>query len=165
MATAFVDIDYLQAGDYSELQSKIDRKLTAIFHNVPFYCAWTNYMKDGYCNENNPRCMQHLIGLPKNKSGGFNPLFDYQQKLFDTLQSKKMVFCLKATGLGITEIMIRYIAWLCLKDNSLANSEIVIITGPRLELSISIIERIKKLFYDLAITYALSIWEQRLYNY
>jgi hypothetical protein len=40
-----------------------------------------------------------------------------------------------------------------LKDNSLANSEIVIITGPRLELSISIIERIKKLFYDLAITF------------
>lgn len=64
-------------------------------------------------------CFNHIIGPPKNKMGSHNPLFDYQHKLFDTLQNHKMVWVLKATGLGITEFCIRYIAWLCLRDNKL----------------------------------------------
>ena len=61
-----------------------------------------------------------------------------------------MVYCLKASGLGITELMVRYIAWLCLRDDKLSDTDIVIVTGPRIELSVLIIERIKKLFYELS---------------
>ncbi len=96
-------------------------------------------------------CFNHIIGLPKNKHGTPNELFDYQHKLFTTLQSNKLVWLLKATGLGITEFMIRFIAWLCLKDNQLKNTQIVIVTGPRLEKATEIIQRMKNLFINAEI--------------
>jgi hypothetical protein len=37
-------------------------------------------------------------------------------------------------------------AWLCLKDNTLAGSQMCIVTGPRIDLSIVLIDRMKKLF-------------------
>jgi late competence protein required for DNA uptake (superfamily II DNA/RNA helicase) len=37
-------------------------------------------------------------------------------------------------------------AWLCLKDNALAGSQMCIVTGPRIDLSIVLIDRMKKLF-------------------
>jgi hypothetical protein len=37
-------------------------------------------------------------------------------------------------------------AWLCLKDNVLASSQMCIVTGPRIDLSIVLIDRMKKLF-------------------
>ena len=58
---------------------------------------------------------------------------------------------MKATGLGITELFLRYIAWLCLKDDKLKNSQVCIITGPRIELAIVLIDRMKKLFHNLNI--------------
>ncbi len=53
----------------------------------------------------------HAIGLPE-ENGQSYPLFDYEQLLFDTLQSNKHVWIKKATGLGVTEFMLRYMAWL-----------------------------------------------------
>jgi hypothetical protein len=37
-------------------------------------------------------------------------------------------------------------AWLCLKDNSLSGSQMCIVTGPRIDLAIALIDRMKKLF-------------------
>ena len=132
-----------------EAQYHLDSKLTDIFRNTEFYCAWSGISKD--CSEDNPKCFNHIVKCPKNKNGQPNPLFDYQQKLFDTIMKHKMVYCLKASGLGITETMVRLLSWLCLRDDKLRGTDIIIITGPRLELSISIIERIKKLFLDLTV--------------
>ena len=39
-------------------------------------------------------------------------------------------------------------AWLCLKDNSLSGSQMCIVTGPRIDLAIALIDRMKKLFAD-----------------
>jgi hypothetical protein len=44
------------------------------------------------------------------------PLFDYEKTLFDTLQQHKHVWIKKATGLGVTEFMLWYMAWLCFQD-------------------------------------------------
>ena len=52
----------------------------------------------------------------------------------------------KATGLGITEFMLRYMAWLCMKNDSLKGSQMCIVTGPRIELAIGLIARLKSLF-------------------
>jgi len=60
---------------------------------------------------------------------------------------------LKSTGLGLTEFFLRYIAWICLKDEKLKGTDICIITGPREQLSIDIIGRLKKLFLPLGITF------------
>jgi hypothetical protein len=48
--------------------------------------------------------------------------------------------------LGISEFMLRFMAWLCLKDNALAGSQMCIVTGPRIDLAIALIDRMKKLF-------------------
>ncbi|HET7148463.1 MAG TPA: DEAD/DEAH box helicase family protein [Candidatus Nitrosopolaris sp.] len=76
------------------------------------------------------------------------PLFDYEKIIFDVLQSHSHVWIKKATGLGITEFMLRFMAWLCLKDNMLSASEMCIVTGPRIDLAIGLIDRMKRLFYD-----------------
>jgi hypothetical protein len=62
-------------------------------------------------------------------------LFDYEQLLLNTLQNNRHIWVKKMTGLGITEFILRFIAWLCLKDDSLRGSEVYIVTGPRIELA------------------------------
>ena len=70
------------------------------------------------------------------KNGIARPLYDYEKIIFDSLYSSsipdngnnnaikrndsigKHLWIKKATGLGITEFMLRYMAWLCLKDKS-----------------------------------------------
>jgi hypothetical protein len=86
-----------------------------------------------------------MIGLPVKNSKKM-PLFDYEQEMFDLLQATKHVWIKKATGLGITEFMLRYIAWLCLRDDKLKRSQMCIVTGPRIDLAITLVERIKGLF-------------------
>jgi hypothetical protein len=61
------------------------------------------------------------------------PLFDYEKILYDSLMSvvgsfkDKHLWVKKATGLGVTEFMLRMIAWLCTKDGHFVNSQIYLI--------------------------------------
>jgi late competence protein required for DNA uptake (superfamily II DNA/RNA helicase) len=100
-------------------------------------------------------CFNHIIGLPvKDKQA--MPLFDYEQHLYKMLFSinvehkfkDKHLWVLKSTGLGITEFFLRIIGWLSTKDDALKDSQICIVTGPRIELSITLIDRLKALFYS-----------------
>lgn len=98
-------------------------------------------------------CFNHIIGLPV-KDKIEKPLFDYEELLFHELFSSKGDFkdkhlwILKSTGLGITEFFLRITGWLCTRDNALKDSQICIVTGPRIELSITLIDRQKALFYS-----------------
>jgi hypothetical protein len=111
-------------------------------------------------------CFNHIIGLPR-KDGIQKSIFDYEKLLYDSLlipefynHSKhnfkhKHVWVKKATGLGVTEFMLRLMAWLCLKDDSYRNSQMCIVTGPNQELAIKLIKRMKALFEEkLGITFA-----------
>ena len=67
--------------------------------------------------------------------------------LFDALQTNKHLWIKKATGLGVTEFMLRYMAWLCFHQNkNIDGSQMCIVTGPRIELAITLIDRMKGLF-------------------
>jgi len=90
-------------------------------------------------------CFNHIIGLPK-KEGLEQPIFDYEKLIFEHLQSHNHLWIKKATGLGITEFMLRFMAWLCLRDNALSGSQMRIVTGPRIDLAIRLIERMKRLW-------------------
>jgi late competence protein required for DNA uptake (superfamily II DNA/RNA helicase) len=72
------------------------------------------------------------------------PPFDYEQLVYNTLQNHKHVWIKKTTGLGITEFMLRYMAWLCLRDKTLEGSQMSIVTGPRIDLAIGLIDRLKR---------------------
>lgn len=93
-------------------------------------------------------CFNHIIGLPK-KEGKPLPLFNYEQIVFDALRYYRRVWIKKATGLGITELMLRIMAWLALvqqQKTRYTNASFAIVTGPRLELAIDLITRFKNLF-------------------
>jgi len=99
-------------------------------------------------------CFNHTIGLPQ-KDKQEHPLYDYEKLLYDNLFSNqnyefkdKHLWILKSTGLGITEFFLRIIGWLCTKDDQLKGSQVCIVTGPRLELTIGLMHRLKVLFYN-----------------
>ena len=105
-------------------------------------------------------CFNHIIGLPM-KYNEEKPFYDYEKLIFDYLENSiktrkdnnndstgKHLWIKKATGLGITEFMLRYMAWLCVKDDKLKGTRMCIVTGPRIDLAIGLIDRLKRLFAD-----------------
>jgi hypothetical protein len=66
-----------------------------------------------------------IFGLPQ-KDGNDKALYDYERIIFDILVAQdnnsdavnKHLWIKKATGLGISEFMLRFMSWLCLKDNN-----------------------------------------------
>ena len=97
------------------------------------------------------------IGMPLNtKTGLPTKIYQYEDDLIEDYLKYRMVWVKKATGLGITEITNRFIAWLCTRDNEFSDNEIdvsvVIFTGASTKLAIRIIDRIKDLFKERIFT-------------
>ena len=90
----------------------------------------------------------HIIGLPvKPSTGEVKPIFPYESDLTDLLSRKKRLAILKAAGLGISEcITIRWLIWKCVVNDDWKNSQAVVINSPRIQQSIDIITRMRKLF-------------------
>jgi len=78
--------------------------------------------------------------------------YDYEQELFKTFSNHKKIWIKKSTGLGITEFIIRWIAWRCLstdmKDKQV-DTNVILITGPRIDLAITVMNRLKALLPDV----------------
>jgi hypothetical protein len=99
-------------------------------HNKPFWIWDIEEHKQEDIRTDGDCCFNHIIGLPQ-KDGIDKPLFDYEGIIFDYLVTRdgnnnnntssygKHLWIKKATGLGISEFMLRFMAWLCLKDNAL----------------------------------------------
>ena len=120
-----------------------------LLKRLPFYCWWEQSRTAKRANHTRC-CFNHVLGLPE-KNGQPMPMFDYEQLLFNKLQNHKHLWIKKATGLGITEFMLRYMAWLCFqitKNSKFSNPQMCIVTGPRIELAITLIDRMKQLFYS-----------------
>ena len=110
--------------------------------NKPFWIWNIEAHKQQDIKTNGECCFNHIIGLPQ-KDGVDKPLYDYQGVIYDsfiTYNGNKHLWIKKATGLGVSEFMLRFMAWLCLKDNSLSGSQMCIVTGPRIDLAIALIE-------------------------
>jgi hypothetical protein len=125
-------------------QSRLFERL----QNKPFWIWNIDEHKLEDIKTNGDCCFNHIIGLPT-KEGMEKPLYDYERIIFDSLVAQngnKHLWIKKATGLGVSEFMFRFMAWLCLKDNALSGSHMCIVTGPRIDLAIALIDRMKKLF-------------------
>jgi hypothetical protein len=132
------------------LETTQQTKLIERLQNKPFWIWNIAEHKLEDIKTNGSCCFNHIIGLPQ-KDGSDKPLYDYEGIIFDTLvthdgYANKHLWIKKATGLGISEFMLRLMAWLCLKDNALSGSQMCIVTGPRIDLAIALIDRMKKLF-------------------
>jgi hypothetical protein len=102
-------------------------------------------------------CFNHIIGLPT-KEGDDKPMFDYEKLLYEALLAQdnanplnhgfkhKHLWVKKATGLGVTEFMLRLMVWLCLRNDTYHNSQMCIVTGTNIDIAIKLVKRIKALF-------------------
>jgi hypothetical protein len=92
-------------------------------------------------------CFNHIIGLPVRGNREY-PMFDYEQMIYDLLdkEGKKYLWIKKASGLGITEFFLRYIAWLCCRNNDMQGKRVCVVTGPRIDLAVTLIDRLRGLF-------------------
>jgi hypothetical protein len=136
--------------EVTQQQSRLFERL----QNKPFWIWDIEGHKQEDIRTKGDCCFNHIIGLPQ-KDSVDKPLYDYQRMIFDYLvtengnansSNNKHVWIKKATGLGISEFMLRFMAWLCLKDNALSGSEMCIVTGSRIDLAIALIDRMKKIF-------------------
>ena len=85
-------------------------------------------------------CFNHIIGLPQ-RNGVDKPFYDYKKIIFDSLIASpidtkngninpinKHLWIKKTTGLGISEFMLRFMTWLCIKNNALSGLIYLLIT-------------------------------------
>jgi hypothetical protein len=124
----------------------------SIFKGLPFYIWNKEEHRKAYAQTNGFCCWNHVIGLPQ-KEGKRFPLFPYEEILFNALQDYKHVWVKKATGIGITEFILRYMIWLCLKDDAYRNSQMPIVCGPNQDIAIKLIKRIKNMFEPFGILF------------
>lgn len=125
-----------------------------LFRGKDFYCGDDTKLNRDSC------CFNHIVGLPvSEKTGLTNPLFDYQKIIFDTIfleqgdedPKNRHAWVKKATGLGITELVLRIMLWLCTRDNAYQNSQMCIITGPSIDIATGLVERMKGIFEGIGI--------------
>jgi hypothetical protein len=132
-------------------QENTRKELFQRLQDKPFWIWDVQEHKQEDIRTNGDCFFNHIIGLPQ-KDGIDKPLYDYEEIIFDYLVTQtgndnyssssgnKHLWIKKATGLGVSEFMLRFMAWLCLKDDSLAGSQMCIVTGPRIDLAIALIE-------------------------
>ena len=94
-------------------------------------------------------CFNHMIGLPV--KGAPRPLYQWQKKyLFDSLEQYKYNWVKKAAGIGVSEFVLRYIAWKCLVSNNWKNGNVCIVSAPNERLATRLLyERLRPMFYNL----------------
>ena len=123
------------------------------FRGKPFYCQ--DY-SDHYYEiteqeaeefKKSECCTTHMMGLPI-KDGKLHPLYDYQGKLIELQKLFHNFIDDKSTGIGDSELKLRYGAHSAINDESWWNGQAVIFTGPRLELAVTLVDRLKALFPD-----------------
>jgi len=112
--------------------------LDILFRNKPFYFEVENH--NGLdC------CFNHIIGLPLKNNKEY-PLFDYEKLIFDGIEQNSHLWVKKSRGIGVTEFILRYLAWKALSSNVLNNKSIFLVSGTREEFANSIKVRLEKLF-------------------
>ncbi len=99
-------------------------------------------------------CFWHYIFYPNGgpeRDGIFHPCYKYEQEIIEYLDqgkldsAKKMMCVYKATGLGLTELILMWILFKAATDPFFQqNEDVVIFTGPNIELAKKLIERIKQ---------------------
>jgi hypothetical protein len=114
------------------------------FHNIPFW-RWDLPVEEHYSLYRKGRCscFNCKIKWPT-KNNRVYPLFDYQHRYLSALEQHKLVACIKCRASGISEVTLRYMEWLALRNRKLAGSQFLIVSAPAEELSISFIRRIRQ---------------------
>jgi hypothetical protein len=91
-----------------------------IFEGKPFWCNNNVDCKD--------QCFNHIIGLPE-KNNKTYPIFDYELDVVNEIEINRNIWIKKASGIGATELILRYLTWKILVNNDLEYKSIFIVSG------------------------------------
>ncbi|MFL6338049.1 MAG: hypothetical protein ACJ718_02900, partial [Nitrososphaeraceae archaeon] len=121
----FKDLQKLVPHSQQQQKENTRKELFQRLQGKPFWIWNLVEHKQENIRTNGDCCFNHIIGLPQ-RDGQDKPLYDYEKIIFDSLATQvrntsysKHLWIKKATGLGISEFMLRFMAWLCMKDNAL----------------------------------------------
>jgi hypothetical protein len=138
-------------GSFSQEQIETLKRLPFWINDPTEHQNIFDDVKDRTC------CFNHYLGLPE-KFGGRLPLFDYQiherykgqPGLFHAFENNNCVYVLKATGIGFSTFVLRYMCWKAHTGapTQYQNSHMVIITGPNVELATKQITFIRNMYLD-----------------
>jgi hypothetical protein len=102
-----------------------------------------------YKNSNGNCCFWHVIGAPRLNNHDM-PALPYQKLLEQTLREHQCILIKKSRGLGVTEYLLRHIAYCCVTGIFPENSRVCLTTGPRIDIAEDLISRFKSLFSRVA---------------
>jgi hypothetical protein len=140
----FKDLQKLVQSQSGPVQNEILQRLKG----KPFWIWGQQQHKQQDIRAKGDCCFNHIIGLPQ-KDGHDMPLLPYQRTLYESLQDHKHIWIKKSRGLGVSEFMLRYIAYCCTSGKFTANSRVCIVVGPRIDSAEDLIARFKGLFGNL----------------
>jgi hypothetical protein len=86
-----------------------------------------------------------IIGLPV-KNGKEYPIFDYELDVVDRIQKHRNVWIKKASGIGATELILRYLTWRILVNDDLEYKSIFIVSGTFVHHAAELKVRMQNLF-------------------
>lgn len=75
-------------------------------------------------------------------------MFDYEIEIFKYLTHYKHLWIKKARGLGITELLLRYMGWLALFNDQFNGNRFIVVTGPKERIALDLIRRVRHIFQD-----------------
>ena len=86
-----------------------------------------------------------IIGLPV-KNGKDYRIYDYKLDIIDKIESNRNIWIKKSRGIGITELIIRYLSYKIVSSNELDYKKIIIVSGTMLKHANDVKERMQSLF-------------------
>jgi hypothetical protein len=100
----------------------------SIFIGKPFWISDKQKHREQFIISNGNCCFNHIIGLPL-KNGREYPIFDYELDVIDKIENHRNIFIKKASGIGATELILRYLTWKILVNEELEYKSIFIVSG------------------------------------
>ena len=150
----FIEKKYLTSRDVLDNPFKI-------FYGLPFYRfdLSTKEHLEEYDRKKGKCCFNHFIGMPE-KHGKTFPFFEYEKVLWEDFEKslhgiplkegkspQKLFAVLKATGIGMTEFIIRIMAWMAVSSPKYRGKRFAVIAGIRMPIAEIIINRFVNLFH------------------
>lgn len=87
----------------------------------------------------------NIIGLPV-KNGIEHPIYDYELNVIKAIEENNNIWIKKARGIGVTELVLRYLTWKIVSSTELDHKKIMLVSGTREDHANNVKERIESLF-------------------
>jgi hypothetical protein len=121
--------DLLRLGHFGGNNPNVnDHKQLDIFLGKHFWIWDQQEHENQYLATSGQCCFNHIIGLPV-KNGIEHQIYDYELNVIKAIENNRNIWIKKASGIGATELILRYLTWKILVNNDLEHKSIFIVSG------------------------------------